>query len=101
LATVTRAIHHAHQRGIIYRDVKPANILVDVQGEPHVIYFGLARRLEVGRGSRGRESSDRQRKAQLRAPVGHTSARMALPPICFGICERAAALRRSGSPSGW
>ena len=44
---VCRAVHHGHQKGVIHRDVKPANILVGESGQPKVIDFGVARAVEA------------------------------------------------------
>jgi hypothetical protein len=46
VATVAEALHHAHQRGLVHRDVKPGNILLDAAGTPVVADFGLALRDE-------------------------------------------------------
>ena len=42
VATLAEALHYAHKHGLVHRDVKPGNILIDTEGQPHLVDFGLA-----------------------------------------------------------
>jgi formylglycine-generating enzyme required for sulfatase activity/tetratricopeptide (TPR) repeat protein len=51
VATVAEALHYAHRQGLVHRDIKPGNILLDGSGQPFIADFGLALREEqVGKG---------------------------------------------------
>lgn len=61
IVKLARAVQHAHERGILHRDIKPGNVLLDAQGEPHLSDFSLARLVD-------RESSLTHSTALLGTP---------------------------------
>ncbi len=69
VARVCDAVQHAHEQGVIHRDLKPGNILVDESGQPRVLDFGVARATGIDL----RTSADRTRTGQLIGTLGYMS----------------------------
>ena len=74
LARVCDGVQHAHQRGVIHRDLKPDNILVDKSGQPKILDFGLARATD----------------SDLQAATLHTSLGQIMGTVPFMSPEQAA-----------
>jgi serine/threonine-protein kinase len=98
LADIARAIHHAHQSGILHRDLKPSNVLIDREGQPRLTDFGLAKRVasagqRAGEGSLTRTGAivgtpsymSPEQAAGDRAAVGPASDIYSLGTILYGL----------------
>lgn len=46
LSKIARAVGYAHTQGVVHRDLKPQNVLIDAQGEPRIVDFGIGKRLQ-------------------------------------------------------
>lgn len=79
LARVCESVAHGHQKGVIHRDLKPGNILIDANGEPKLIDFGVARTVDAEDVTRSMAASRVTREGQIVGTVQYMS-----PEQCAG-----------------
>ena len=88
IAKVARTVHYAHEHGILHRDIKPGNILLDAKGEPHLTDFGLARLVETE--STVTRTMDVLGTPSYMAPeqaVGKQRGRSPAPPMSMDLAQ--------------
>jgi serine/threonine protein kinase len=94
LIQVARAVQHAHDHTVLHRDLKPGNILLDAQEQPHVADFGLATRLDGAPG--GLPPHPESPHYWTNEPSSSGLPRSGAPPTAGGLTETGAAL---GTPA--
>jgi|HubBroStandDraft_1064217.scaffolds.fasta_scaffold00874_14 tetratricopeptide (TPR) repeat protein len=78
MVKVSEAVHHAHQRGLIHRDLKPGNILVDETGQPKILDFGVARLVQTDAPESGAPASFETGLGQLVGTLAYMSPEQVL-----------------------
>lgn len=93
-AMVCDAVDHAHTRGVIHRDLKPGNVIVDASGRARVLDFGVARIVGPGTGTAAIEGEDQTqftRQGQIIGTLGYVS-----PEQCGGTAPQGSGGRGDG-----
>ena len=67
IAIIARALHYAHQRGVLHRDIKPANIMMLKNGSPKITDFGIARIMDVS-GDKNEQAEDEEEYEVIGTP---------------------------------